>query len=114
MQIQDKIFIDIEIFAILTDTWFLWMIQYCIKNILIMNIILVASLRVISYFLLVKFSFLCVRNTFFKNYIGFYIVIEIFIALAEISKDVCGPMLMFTMNIHLSSISTLLLYYYGE
>lgn len=53
--------------------------------------------------------FMCHRKTF-KNYIGFYIVLEIFIALVEIFRDVCRAMLKVTMKIPLFSISALLLY----
>lgn len=54
----------------------------------IKNIIVVFSYREIPNFLLVKFAiFMCHRKTL-KYYVGFYVVSEIFIALAEIFRDV--------------------------
>ena len=44
--------------------------------------------------------FMCHRKTF-KNYIGFYIVLEIVIALAEIFRDVCRAMPKVTMKVSL-------------
>lgn len=80
----------------------------------IKNIIVVFPFRGIPDFLLVKFAiFMCHRKTF-KYYVEFYVVSEIFIALAEIFRYVCRTILKMTMKIQLFSISTFLLYLQGE
>ena len=84
MQIQDKFFIDIKIFSILTNPLFWWMICcYYITNLLSNK----EHSCGFTYNFMTFVIFMCHRKTF-KNYVEFCIVLEIFIALVEKSLEV--------------------------
>ena len=84
MQIQDKFFIDIKIFSILTNPLFWWMICcYYITNSLSNK----EHNCGFTYNFMTFAIFMCHRKTF-KNYVEFCIVLEIFIALVEKSLEV--------------------------